>query len=128
MLCKAQRLKRRIRLLDVVVDFFGFFDIFECDWHGDFFAKVTLECKDTKKFLYGKRKFTGQVVNPNNNETYTVEELDVKMTQSAENPKKLELRLDNIEHTHWLNQKEEQRKQRIALRPPQQTKRSGMKI
>ena len=87
-----------------------------------------LEISEVKKILWYKRKFTGQVVNPNNNETYTVEELDVKMTQSAENPKKLELRLDDIEHTEWLNQKAEQRKQRIALRPPQQTKRSGMKM
>ena len=77
-----------------------------------------------RKILRSGLKFTGLVTNPDNNKTYNVEELKVYTQLNPEDSEKLELRIDNIEHTEWLKQKEEQRKQEIALRPkPQEVKR-----
>ena len=81
-----------------------------------------------RKILRSGLKFTGLVKNPNNHETYNVEELKVQVQRNAEDSEKLELRLDDVEHTQWLKQKADERKQKIVQKPIQQVKRTGIRM
>ena len=59
---------------------------------------------------------------------YNVEGLKVQVQRNAEDSEKLELRLDAVEHTQWLKQKADERRQKIVQKPIQQVKRTGIRM
>jgi len=53
----------------------------------------------------------------------------VKLARTVEDHKKLELRLDDVEHTQWLKQKADERKPKFEIKQaPQPTMQRRMKI
>ena len=73
-------------------------------------------------------RINGKVRNPDNGQSYEVTDLKVKMAQSTESPQKFELQLDDVEHTQWLKQKADERKQKFATKPLPQTERKGIRV
>jgi len=74
--------------------------------YATFFCKKLFGFKKSgiKKILRSGLKFTGLVKNPNNHETY------------------------NVEHTQWLKQKADERKQKFSQKPLPQAERKGWKV
>jgi hypothetical protein len=87
----------------------------------DSFIKKILSFSETNLSMKNGEKF--EVKNPADyKEIFKVEKIKIQMKQSTESPDKLELRLDDIEHTQWFKQKADERRQFLNSRQstPQQ--------
>lgn len=63
-----------------------------------------------KKILsFTALRIGGKVRNPDNGQAYEITNLKVQMARTTDNPEKLELRLDDVEHTKWLSLKTRER-------------------
>ncbi len=70
-------------------------------------------------------RLSGKIKNPNNDRIYEVDKIKVQMAQTSEDPEKLELRLDDVEHTEWFNQKEKRqlgKSQQLKIEQPKRSR------
>jgi hypothetical protein len=70
--------------------------------------------------LRPKNGDTFNVTNPDSKQSYKMTALDVQIVRTIENPEKLELRLDDVEHTEWFKRKADEQKPIVSQQQTQQ--------